>query len=121
MLEKVAIKGNAFGVAKVHDFASVSLSMKGWCTSSFAPSWQKTWACNASCKQIQQCRICMMKIPQSERGSMLQTQLSNGTETGIEVTPQTRPSTRLQWRGFLQQELTRIESEVREQGLSCLE
>ena len=47
MLEMVAIKGNAFGVAKVGNFASVSLSMKGWCTSLFAPSWQRTWACNA--------------------------------------------------------------------------
>ena len=51
MLEMVAIKGNAFGVAKVGNFASVSLSMKGWCTSSLAPSKQKTWACIARCKQ----------------------------------------------------------------------
>ena len=42
MLEMVAIKGNAFDVAKVGNFASVSLSMKGWCTSSLAPSNQRT-------------------------------------------------------------------------------
>ena len=47
MLEMVAIKGNAPSVAEVGNFAIVSLSMKGWCTSSFAPSWQKIWACNA--------------------------------------------------------------------------
>ena len=51
MLEMVAIKGNAFDVAKVGNFASVSLSMKGWCTSSLAPSKQRTWACNARYKQ----------------------------------------------------------------------
>ena len=51
MLKMVPIKGNAFGVAKVGNFASVSLSMKGWGTSSLAPSKQRTWACNARCKQ----------------------------------------------------------------------
>ena len=51
MLKKVEIKGNAFGVAKVGNFVSISLSMKGWCTSSLAPSKQRTWACNARYKQ----------------------------------------------------------------------
>ena len=51
MLKMVAIKGNAFDVAKVGNFASVSLSMKGWCTSSLAPSKQRTWACTARYKQ----------------------------------------------------------------------
>ena len=37
--------------------------------------------------------------------SLLQTQLSNKTETEIEGIPQTRPRTRLEWRGLLQQEL----------------
>ena len=36
---------------------------------------------------------------------VLQTQLSDGTKIGIKGTSQTRPRTRLEWRGFLQQEL----------------
>ena len=38
MLEIVAIKGSAFEMAKLGNFASVSLSMKGWCILSLALS-----------------------------------------------------------------------------------
>ena len=38
-------------------FASVGLSMKGWCTSSLAPSKQRTWACIVRCEQAKYCGI----------------------------------------------------------------